>query len=84
MRYFFLTASSSSNDCPADNTSMLYTDLRGAWVRALVFGIPGDSITAIVIGVLYMKGMNPGHTVFMQQPELIHAVFIVFFLLTLH
>lgn len=57
--------------------------LAGAWVPALVFGIPGDSITAIVIGVLYMKGMNPGPTVFMHQPELIHAVFIVFFLANL-
>jgi putative tricarboxylic transport membrane protein len=44
-----------------------------------VFGIPGDSITAIVIGVLYMKGMNPGPTVFLAQPELIYAVFIAFF-----
>jgi TctA family transporter len=34
--------------------------LAGAWIPALVFGIPGDSITAIVIGVLYMKNMNPG------------------------
>src|SRR5437868_10455596 len=25
--------------------------LAGAWIPALVFGIPGDSITAIVIGV---------------------------------
>lgn len=57
--------------------------LAGAWIPALVFGIPGDSITAIVIGVLYMKGMNPGPTVFMQQPELINAVFIVFFLANL-
>ena len=57
--------------------------LAGAWVPALVFGIPGDSITAIVIGVLYMKGMNPGPTVFMQQPELIHAVFIAFFIANL-
>ncbi|HTC79303.1 MAG TPA: tripartite tricarboxylate transporter permease, partial [Terriglobales bacterium] len=31
--------------------------LAGAWIPALVFGIPGDSITAIVIGVLYMKNM---------------------------
>jgi TctA family transporter len=44
-----------------------------------VFGIPGDSITAIVIGVLYVKGMNPGPTVFLQDPELIYAVFITFF-----
>src|SRR3546814_10546843 len=34
--------------------------LAGAWIPALVFGIPGDSITAIVIGVLYMKDLNPG------------------------
>ena len=57
--------------------------LAGAWVPAIVFGIPGDSITAIVIGVLYMKGMNPGPTVFLHQPELIYAVFIAFFLANL-
>ena len=54
--------------------------LSGAWVPAIVFGIPGDSITAIVIGVLYMKGMNPGPTVFLNQPELIYAVFVAFFI----
>ncbi len=57
--------------------------LSGAWVPALVFGIPGDSITAIVIGVLYVKGMNPGPTVFLSSPELIYAVFIAFFLANL-
>jgi TctA family transporter len=54
--------------------------LGGTWVPALVFGIPGDSITAIVIGVLYVKGMNPGPTVFLEQPELIYAVFVSFFI----
>jgi TctA family transporter len=63
-------------DAGAANNSAL----GGAWVPALVFGIPGDSITAIVIGVLYVKGMNPGPTVFLEQPELIYAVFISFFL----
>jgi TctA family transporter len=57
--------------------------LSGAWVPALVFGIPGDSITAIVIGVLYVKGMNPGPTVFLTSPELIYAVFIAFFVANL-
>ena len=52
--------------------------LGGAWVPALVFGIPGDSITAVVIGVLYLKGMNPGPTVMLNQPELLYAVFITF------
>src|SRR5918996_368131 len=46
-------------DAGAANNSAL----GGAWVPAMVFGIPGDSITAIVIGVLYMKNMNPGPTV---------------------
>lgn len=54
--------------------------LSGAWIPALVFGIPGDSITAIAIGVLYMKGMNPGPTIFLNNPENIYAVFMVFFL----
>jgi len=57
--------------------------LGGTWVPALVFGIPGDSITAIVIGVLYVKGMNPGPTVFLQHPELIYAVFVSFFVANL-
>ena len=54
--------------------------LGGAWIPALVFGIPGDSITAIAIGVLYLKGMNPGPTLFVNNPQNIYAVFIVFFL----
>jgi putative tricarboxylic transport membrane protein len=57
--------------------------LSGAWIPAFVFGIPGDSITAIAIGVLYLKGMNPGPTIFIHHPENIYAVFIVFFLANL-
>ena len=52
--------------------------LAGAWIPALVFGIPGDSITAIVIGVLYMKNMNPGPTLFTTSPQNIYAVFLLF------
>ena len=47
--------------------------LAGAWIPALVFGIPGDSITAIVIGVLYIKGLNPGPTIFMNNAPSIYA-----------
>ena len=55
----------------------------GAWVPALVFGIPGDSITAIVIGVLYMKGMNPGPTIFMNNGEMVYGLFSAFFMANL-
>src|SRR5262249_21346654 len=51
--------------------------LAGAWIPALVFGIPGDSITAIVIGVLYMKNMTPGPTLFTNNPQNIYAVYLL-------
>jgi putative tricarboxylic transport membrane protein len=57
--------------------------LAGDWIPALVFGIPGDSITAIVIGVLFMKGLRPGPMVFEQQPELIYAVYLSFIIANL-
>ncbi|HVF63206.1 MAG TPA: tripartite tricarboxylate transporter permease [Casimicrobiaceae bacterium] len=57
--------------------------LAGAWIPALVFGIPGDSITAIVIGVLYMKNMNPGPTLFTENPQNIYAVYLLFILANL-
>jgi TctA family transporter len=52
--------------------------LAGDWVPALVFGIPGDSITAIVIGILFMKGLRPGPMIFEQQPQLVYAVYLSF------
>ncbi|QDD65704.1 C4-dicarboxylate ABC transporter permease [Herbaspirillum seropedicae] len=57
--------------------------LAGAWIPALVFGIPGDSITAIVIGVLYMKNLNPGPMIFVDNPVSMYAIFIVFILANL-
>ncbi len=57
--------------------------LAGAWIPALVFGIPGDSITAIIIGVLYMKNMNPGPSLFTTNPQNIYAVFLIFILANL-
>jgi len=57
--------------------------LAGAWIPALVFGIPGDSITAIVIGVLYLKNIIPGPMIFVNDVANVYAIFIVFFLANL-
>jgi putative tricarboxylic transport membrane protein len=54
--------------------------VAGAWTPALVFGIPGDSVTAIAIGVLLLKGLTPGPRIFIDQPELINTLFGSFFL----
>lgn len=59
------------------------SSLAGAWIPALVFGIPGDSITAIVIGVLYMKDLNPGPMIFINNPVAIYSIFIIFILANL-
>lgn len=57
--------------------------LGGAWIPALVFGIPGDTITAIAIGILYLKGMNPGPDIFLHHAGEVYAVFIIFALANL-
>ncbi|WP_072386949.1 tripartite tricarboxylate transporter permease [Hyphomicrobium sp. CS1BSMeth3] len=54
--------------------------LAAGWVPALLFGIPGDTITAIAIGVLYMKGLNPGPTLFTEQASSMYALYIIFIL----
>ncbi|MFN4277480.1 MAG: tripartite tricarboxylate transporter permease [Ferrovibrio sp.] len=54
--------------------------LGGAWIPALVFGIPGDSITAIAIGVMFMKGLTPGPMIFMNNPDMLYGVFVAFIL----
>ncbi len=64
-------------------TSANNASLASAWIPALVFGIPGDTLTAIVIGVLYVKGLNPGPTLFLFNPQNIYAVFLIFILANL-
>lgn len=62
----------------APATAANNASIGGALVPATVFGVPGDSLTAIIIGVLYMKGLTPGPTVFLYEPQLIYAVFLSF------
>ncbi len=57
--------------------------LAGAWIPALVFGIPGDSITAIVLGIMMMKNLTPGPEIFERQAVLVHALYFVFILANL-
>ncbi|MGW8179386.1 MAG: tripartite tricarboxylate transporter permease, partial [bacterium] len=68
-----------------DAASAKNSALAGAWVPALVFGIPGDSVTAIVIGVLLMKNVMPGPQIFTDptQSILVHGIFITFILANL-
>jgi len=64
----------------ASATAANNASVGGAFIPATVFGIPGDSLSAVVIGVLYMKGLNPGPTAFLVHPTLLYAVFVAFLL----
>ncbi len=57
--------------------------LAGAWVPALTLGIPGDSITAIVLGIMMMKNVQPGPEIFDQQAVLVYSLYLVFVLANL-
>jgi putative tricarboxylic transport membrane protein len=64
--------------CDAGNANN--AALAGAWIPALVFGIPGDSITAIVIGVMLMKNIKPGPEIFTAQATLVYSLYMLFIL----
>jgi len=66
-----------------ESSSANSSALASAWIPTLVLGIPGDTTAAIVIGVLYVHGINPGPTVFLETPEIIYSIFILFFLANL-
>lgn len=58
-------------------TSANNASLGGTWVPALVFGIPGDTITAIVLGAMMMYGLTPGPLVFENERFLINQIFTI-------
>lgn len=66
-------------DAGAANNSAL----AGAWVPALTLGIPGDSITAIVLGIMMMKDLQPGPQIFEKQALLVQSLLLVFVLANL-
>ena len=42
----------------------------GAYIPMLTLGIPGDAVTAIIIGALYIHGLNPGPMLLVERPEM--------------
>jgi putative tricarboxylic transport membrane protein len=42
----------------------------GAYIPMLTLGIPGDAVTAVIIGALYIHGLNPGPLLLVERPEM--------------
>src|SRR5699024_9118651 len=49
--------------------------IGGAFATMLTLGLPGDAVTAILIGSLMMYGMQPGPNLFVENPDIIHTIF---------
>lgn len=47
-----------------------------AMIPLLTLGIPGDGVTAILLGALTMKGLTPGPTLFTAQANITYAIII--------
>jgi putative tricarboxylic transport membrane protein len=44
-------------------------------IPMLVFGIPGDTVTAVLLGAFMAQGLLPGPLLFQQQGEVIYGLF---------
>jgi len=50
----------------------------GALIPMLTLGIPGDPVTAILLGALMIQGLTPGPLLFRTNPLFIYSVFWAF------
>ncbi len=48
----------------------------GALIPLLALGIPGDSVTAILLGALMIQGIKPGPELFSKSPEVVISIYI--------
>lgn len=50
--------------------------IGGAFVPMLTLGIPGDPVTAIFLGALFIHGIKPGPMLMVETPELFYFIVI--------
>jgi putative tricarboxylic transport membrane protein len=48
----------------------------GALVPLLTLGIPGDAVTAVMLGALMVQGLQPGPLLFKNNGDLVYTLFI--------
>ena len=49
--------------------------IGGAMIPLLTLGIPGDAVTAILLGGLMIHGIQPGPMLFLTQGDLVYTIF---------
>ncbi|TVQ36387.1 MAG: C4-dicarboxylate ABC transporter permease [Spirochaetaceae bacterium] len=51
-----------------------------AIVPMITLGIPGDAVTAVLLGALMLHNLRPGPALFTQRMDVVASIFILFFL----
>ena len=52
----------------------------GALITMMALGIPGDIVTAVMLGALLIHNVQPSPTFISDNPDLAYAIFVAFFL----
>jgi putative tricarboxylic transport membrane protein len=65
-----IIASESSNNA----------NVGGSLVTIMAFGIPGDAVTAVMLGALTIHGIQSGPLFISQQPQLAYGIFAAYLL----
>ncbi|MDE7370649.1 MAG: tripartite tricarboxylate transporter permease [Desulfovibrio sp.] len=50
----------------------------GALIPLLTLGVPGDIVTAIMLGALMIQGLTPGPLLFIEHPVTVYGIFAAF------
>lgn len=56
------------------------SSIGGTLIPMMTLGIPGDAITAVLMGSLLIHGLRPGPELFANNPEFVSGVYSSFFL----
>jgi putative tricarboxylic transport membrane protein len=56
------------------------SNVGGSLVTIMAFGIPGDAVTAVMLGALTIHGIQPGPLFMSQQPTLAYGIFAAYIL----
>lgn len=65
-----IIASESSNNA----------NVAGSLVTIMAFGIPGDAVTAVMLGAMIIHGIQPGPLFITQEPRLSYGIFAAYIL----
>jgi putative tricarboxylic transport membrane protein len=51
----------------------------GGLTPTMALGVPGDAVSAIMMGALILHGIQPGPMLIIEFPDLVYGVFVAFF-----